>query len=225
MGTELVKAEAKLINYNAAMHSLAEAVRVDEVKHIVDLAVAAQVYAKMANDTTMLDNATEIKIRAQRRIGEIIIEMRGRGELARQGSVKGFTKVGGDETSSGRKGSTKITSETSKSSPKTAADLGITRDQSSAWRRLAEMPQEKFEEKIAASKGRTKVKRQKSERQPIHKLGLDLFNFKAAFIKEARKVIRAGGYTAEARDTLIDILSGTVRDCEALKELLDEQSL
>ena len=53
------------------------------------------------------------------------------------------------------------------------------------------------------------------------KLGLDLFNFRAKFVKEAKAVISAGGYSDEARDTLIDLLRGTVNECEELVSLLD----
>jgi hypothetical protein len=116
-----------LAKYDAARHALAEAHAVDEVKDIRDKAVAMQAYAKQAKDTDLIAKATDIRMRAERRCGELLREMAERGE--RQGDGK-------PKRSHGATVSPKL------------SDLGVSKTQSSRWQALAALPLDKFEQRV-----------------------------------------------------------------------------
>lgn len=120
-----------LIRYDTARRALAAAHRVDEVKAIRDKAEAVRVYAKQAGDFELQNQAAEIRIRAERRAGELLVDMQTSGE--RQAKERGRpAKV---------------------SSPTTLPKLGITRDQSSKWQRLARMIDDAtFDKAVAEAK-------------------------------------------------------------------------
>jgi N6-adenosine-specific RNA methylase IME4 len=129
--------DRQLTRYDAACRALAEARSVDEVKQIRDKAVAMQVYAKQAKDRALIEDATEIRLRAERRAGELLAEMG-----KNQGAVAGKT---------GRKGKPVLDTK-----PK-LADFGVSKTQSSRWQALASIPQERFESVVVDA--RSKVDR------------------------------------------------------------------
>jgi hypothetical protein len=118
-----------LVRYEAARRALAEVHRVDEAKEIRDKAVAMQAYARQAKDTTLITHATEIRMRAERRAGELLRKME-----KNQGALPGKT---------GRKGRPVLDSTLKLS------DLGMTKSQSSRWQKLAALESDEFEIKVA----------------------------------------------------------------------------
>jgi len=117
--------------YEAAKSALAKAARIDEVKDIHDRAVALKAYAAQAKDSTMIDSATEIRMRAERRAGEMLRIMAENGERDR-----GY----GDRKSGTQDRLPKL------------RDLGVAKWQSMHWQNLAKLDDIAFEEKIARAK-------------------------------------------------------------------------
>jgi N6-adenosine-specific RNA methylase IME4 len=58
--------------YDRAMHALAEAVRIDEVKGILDAAAAMRAYAKQAKNRKAEENAVALRMRATRCLAKLI---------------------------------------------------------------------------------------------------------------------------------------------------------
>jgi N6-adenosine-specific RNA methylase IME4 len=112
--------------YSAARKALAACVKVDEVKAIRDKAVAMETYAFQAKDGTLIAEATEIKMRATRRIGEL---------MAEQKTISGRAKAGRP-----KKGSQNPIIK--------LEDQGVDKNLAKAARTLAEISAKEFEKKI-----------------------------------------------------------------------------
>lgn len=119
----------QLVRYEAARTALAECQRVDEVKDIRDKAEAMAAYARQAKDTELVQWATEIKVRAERRAGEMLASM----EKAKGGDPTLYQHVRGDR-------------------PPTLAEMGLTQNESSRYQSLASMSDEHFEAAVATAK-------------------------------------------------------------------------
>jgi hypothetical protein len=150
-----------LVKYDAACKAIAECASVDEVKGMQDLAAAAQAYARQADDSEMLTNANRVRLRAQRRCGELLIEMADRGERAPVGGIKGGKKIGG-ERAPGNPGSKWGRSDPTIAPPVTVKDLGLSRTQAKRWQTLAKLPEKEFEAKVTAAGAVDKPKKSKS---------------------------------------------------------------
>ena len=71
----------QLALFAVAKEALAEAVKVDEVKDVRDQAERIRLYGQQANDRTIIADATEIIMRAERRLGELLRNAHETGQL------------------------------------------------------------------------------------------------------------------------------------------------
>ena len=113
----------QLIKYDAAVRALAECKAVDEVKDWHDKAAAMQAYGRIAKDKTLETDAAEIRIHAERRLGQM---------LASAEKNKGGRPI-------------EITgSEKAPVSSPTLADSGIDKKLSARAQKLAAVPEAQF---------------------------------------------------------------------------------
>lgn len=137
-----------LARYDAMCRAIEAAHEVDEVKDIRDKAVALEHYARQAQNTDAERRACEIRLRAERKAGQLLAKM------PKQHGARGVGK---------RVESTDATP---------LSQLGISRDQSSQWQRLGAMPQGEFEVAIGAAampttKGLLRIVQKPREREPV----------------------------------------------------------
>jgi phage N-6-adenine-methyltransferase len=109
-----------LPGYSQALEMIKRAAHVDEAKEIADKASAFRAYAIKARNREMEFSATEIRMWAERRMGELIKEDRANGLLAHRNQTKRMSWA------------------------KTYADLGITRDEAARWQRMARLSEHDF---------------------------------------------------------------------------------
>lgn len=120
-----------LVRYDAMCRAIAEAHAVDEVKDIHDKAVALEAYARQACNTDAEREATEIRLRAERKVGQL---------LKKTDKAKGARgQLQGRDPSGGR------IARPPEDEMRTLKNIGISKDQSSKWQKLADMPEEEFE--------------------------------------------------------------------------------
>lgn len=152
---------SNLIKYEAACLALAECKSVDEVKAWTDKAAAMQAYGRMAKDKTLEVDAAEIRIRAERRLGEMLAAQKAEGGLNKGKLKQGPVVVANDH---------------GKSAPK-LADAGISKDLSSRAQKLAAVPEAEFEsevgqwrDRVTAEGERVSARLQKSGEKHLKKV-------------------------------------------------------
>jgi N6-adenosine-specific RNA methylase IME4 len=110
-------------------------VTVDEVKTIRDKAEAMRLYCKQARHSLEMQNqCAEIKLRAERRAGEMLTET--------------------EKNPGGQVEHESYPSHESRGRIPKLSELGITWNQSSQWQKIGEIPEESFEDYIQTTKSR-----------------------------------------------------------------------
>ena len=126
----------QLVKYDAALNALAECKSVDEVKDWADKAAALQAYGLMAQDKTLEVDAAEIRIRAERRLGEMLAEQKASGGMNTGAAGTGINQYSPKEVRS------------SVTTAPTLADVGISKDLSARAQKLAAVPEAQFEAEV-----------------------------------------------------------------------------
>ncbi|MGM4955669.1 hypothetical protein ACT4MK_09965 [Bradyrhizobium barranii] len=132
----------ELVRYEAARKALAEAVAVDEVVDIRSKAEAMRVYARQASDKGLEIQAAQIRFRAERRLGELIVAQKETVGLnaGSRGQLAGKSDSGGA-----------VVEQPEDERPR-LADIGIDRKLSSKAQKLAAMDLAEFERALARHK-------------------------------------------------------------------------
>lgn len=120
----------RLVRYDAACRALAEAKSVDEVKDFRDKAEAMRAYARQAKNRDLEVDAAEIRIRAERRLGEIIAQHRDADLLNAGTLLRGVEKTPRDERP-------------------TLSEMGIDKNLAKRVREFAAVPEHRFENMLA----------------------------------------------------------------------------
>jgi len=136
-------AGTELATYDRAVQAIEAAHAVDEVKDLRDKAAAMAEYARQAKNFSMEKMALEIRVRAERRCGELIAAAKEDGEFKRGGDRKSKLPT-----------VTLIT-------PTTLDSIGITKRESTEWQKLAAIPKKDFDSRvttISIDRGRVTAK-------------------------------------------------------------------
>lgn len=159
MPAESQESNTNLVRYEQARNALADCAKVDEAKDIRDKAEALRVYARQRNDIEMERWAADIKIRAERRIGQIsnLLERKPAGKLKRDLVAPGATK-------SRQNNEGKI---------ETLKRAGITQRSANRAEQIAKIPEEEFESFLADKK---------AQREPV--LAKDVLAKVASIVKK-----------------------------------------
>jgi hypothetical protein len=126
----------QLIKYEAACRALAECKSVDEVKTWADKAAAMQAYGRMAKDKSLEVDAAEIRIRAERRLGEMLAQQKAEGGLNKGAAGAGVNQH------------TPVEVRSSVTTAPKLSDAGISKDLSSRAQKLAAVPEAEFEAEV-----------------------------------------------------------------------------
>lgn len=131
-----------LVKYDAACRAVAEARSIDEVKDIYDKSIAIMAYARQAENKELEADAFEIRQRAKRKLGELLIERK-----ETEGFNPGTRTVGGGGFSGG------YIKEPPEDKPTLEEQLGrkksAAKKLSSQAQKLASISEEEFEKDLA----------------------------------------------------------------------------
>lgn len=131
----------ELVRYDAMVYAIAECHSVDEIAAIHDKALALELYARLAMDVAQERKATEIRLRAERRTGELLRELP-KFDMAERASMGGRAVAAATSRDATRRPDEK--------SPYREAleRTGISKHRAARFQELARVPAETFEQHL-----------------------------------------------------------------------------
>jgi|SRR4051812_16786345 hypothetical protein len=115
----------ELVRYDAACRAVAECITIDEAAEIKNRAEALRSYARQAKNRDLEIDACEIRVRAERRAGEIILQMRDQLNMVQGRQPPGEARP-------------------------TLRDLGVDKQIVVVGQRLAKLPTDRFEAAVSS---------------------------------------------------------------------------
>lgn len=134
-----------LIKYDAACRAVAEAANIDEAKDLRDKGEAMRAYAKQAKNKQLEVQAAEIRIRAERRIGELMAAQRDAGEMAKGGQPHQSTGLQKNPVAAAP----------------TLAEAGIDKNLADRARKYAAIPEPEFNGIVSDWRGRVEAENER----------------------------------------------------------------
>jgi hypothetical protein len=118
---------APLVRYDAMCLAIEAAYKVDEVKPIRDEAIALETYARQAHNVEAERQACEIRLRAERKAGELSAKLERSNPGKRKKDLGGAIPLKSD----------------------VLRNAGISKDQAKQWEKLAAVPEREFKQALA----------------------------------------------------------------------------
>lgn len=191
----------ELIKYDAMCTAIQACHKVDEVKDIRDKAMALEAYARQAMNTDAERKACEIRLRAERKAGQML-------------SKKDKPKA-----------NQHMSAKSHDASMQTLDDLGISKTQSKRWQKLASINDNDFESALSEKQQTTSglIKKVNGEKTKMHPKALWLWGRIRDFEREEIENCDCGVLVGEMTETMqADLIRILPRMIEYLNDLTEE---
>jgi N6-adenosine-specific RNA methylase IME4 len=133
-----------LIRYEAAREALAEALRVDEVLDVRNVAEQMRLYGRQAKDRKIIADATSLQLRAERKLGVLLISAKETGQLGIGRPGKSNLGPQATDSDDGEKGTEAVPFTRA-----TLAEVGVDKKLSAKAQQWARLGDADFEARLA----------------------------------------------------------------------------